>query len=492
MTSSPNREIYWMQGASPVPYITAKKVRYVGMFGAVGLALLLLAGSTQSTGMLTLAMAALLCGVLVFIAMGKETSRGVATSISNRVRGALARLGRWDEFDPDVEVRPYWLRHVRVLSVTPGTATKRAELALLEEGDSYVAVLEVEGGGHGIHGDNGHVTREGAFSRALRNISLLEPSITHVEFVTRGVPAEDVDLNRRRPSPPWLTDALAESREQVREIAKQNSQQVRSWAVVRIDVRELDAKLRDDGHRVNEDSLTRAAFDAVGNITKELMACGIAVHGGLSRRRLAAVIRGMLLPHRSVDETTGIREFWDAWPGFRPSGRGNALMTADPVTEQQWFHASLSIPRIGWPPNPVYGRWLEPIVLTDRVAHRVVVTSFELMSPSRALKLARSQLTTASSRTIGERKKGKVMTGGTELEESVVQLVARDLDVRKAAGVRGTTRVLVSATSQRELARARSVTQSILTNDMGASVVWWDDHRQTVGVLRALPLGLGV
>ena len=486
MSNVLERQKYWLEGASAVPFITRRKVLTILALTIIATGLLVWVTVSYNPIVLVSAIGLAIAAVLVWLRRDVEGDRWVVSAIG-AFRRVLARHGRWDEFDPAVETRPFWLNDLRVLAVSGSEGG--SELAILDEGQHFVAVLEVDGGGEGIQTVANHIRRERAFSDVLRATAQPRTGITQVDFITRAVPAQDEDV-ASAPLAPWVTPAVAASMQQLADDAKKVAQQVRSWVTIRIAVDHLEDRVRDQGLRPNDETLCEAALDTVSQFTRLLVDHGIDVHRGLSPRRLAAVTRGILLPSRSIDDTTGIRDFWDAWPAFRPTDHGEALMVFDPITDRgAWCHATGTIPRRGWPTTTVSGRWLAPLVLNNRLSHRIVMTSFELIPQAKAMVLARDQLTTAASMRIRERNQGKVSLGDKAMEESSAHIVGEDLAVRQAAGLRVVTRLMVSAPTLRRVRRAKEDAELIAANEMGVTKFWWDDGRHALGVLATLPMG---
>lgn len=481
---------YWLAGAPTTPWLTKRKIVTTGVLGMLAIVLLAVVMVTQSL-LLTLAMFAAIGGIVaLWMRRDDEGGRIVSEFVSRHLRTLLARQGRWDEFDPDVDFRPFWLEKTHLYAVS-GDASS-AELGLVVDNTHMVAVLEVDGGGQGIQSVTALARRERALQGVLKACAAPRSTVEQLDFITRCAPvdAADVDVNSQLVQ--WVTPAIRTSMNQLADQAQDTAQQVQSWIAIRMSMSQLAEKARELGIDPNPEVMAEAAFDTVGQVTRHLTDHGIAVHRGLSPRRLGAVVRGILLPDFSVDDTEGLDEFWDAWPAYAPTDRGEALAVFDAdSTHADWFHAAGSIPRRGWPDQTVVGRWLAPLLLTDRVPHRVVMTSLSLIPPRRAHQMALDQLTTAASRRIRKRNSQQVSTGEEALEESSARTVGEDISVRSQAGVRVVTRVMVSAKSRRTLRRAREEAESIMEQGMGVTEVWWDDHRQAVGVLNTLPLGWG-
>lgn len=486
--SKVERRQYWLEGVATVPFVTRRKVVRTIALGTLSVLLLLGVSVSQNVWLALAALACIALAVVMWFRRDADGGRWVMRPI-NRVRAMLGRQARWDEFDPDVETRPFWLRFHRVLAVSSPTGGN--ELCLLDEGLYFVAVLEVDGGGNGIQQVAQHVRREQAFQNVLRTAARRSSGVvaSQLDFITRSVSAMDEDVEVTEFAE-WVTPAIKTSMRQLAEESKRKAQQIRSWVAIRMPVNRLEERVRAHGAELTDESLSEAAFESVSQVSRLLMSHDVRVHRGLSPRRLAAVIRSFLLPNWSADDTSGIREFWDAWPAFVPTQTGTAVAVFEgDSADASWYHMSGSIPRSGWPTEPVQGRWLASLVLSSQLSHRVVMTSYALIPPGEALSLAHDQLTTAASLRIRERNQGKVSMGDKAHAESSAQIVGADLAVRAASGVRTLTRVMVSAESMSALDRAREEVETITGTEMAVTEFWWDDDRATLGVLAALPLG---
>jgi len=481
------RERYWLEGASATPFFTRRKIVTAVTLGTLLVITMFALVTTKNVALLAVAIG--LVAAVTGVLMRRDASGGrwVTTVLLGGVRRALARQGRWDEFDPDIEEQPFWLSSLRILGVS-STRNPSRELALLDHTTHLVAVLEVDGGGQAIQTAATHVRRERAFSDVLRNAAQAGTAVSQLDWITRCVPADPSAFANVKVVD-WVTQAVENSMRQLAVEASDRAQDVRSWVVLRMPVAALADKARDLGLQPNDEVIADAAYETVGQFLRLLADQGIAMHRGMSPRRLAAVIRAFLQPQYSVDDMSGIERFWDAWPAFAPSARNEALAVFN-SEEAEWFHASGSIPRSGWPVEQVQGRWLADLVLTDRLPRRVVMTSFELIPPHKALAFARDQLTTAAAKRIRQRKSGQVSTGELEVEEGSARTVGQDITVRRHAGVRTVVRVMVSAETPAKIRRAKEEAEAVMTRFMGVTEFWWDDDsRHTLGVLATLPLG---
>lgn len=487
MSDTPlKRPTYWLEGTATVPLMTRNK-----LWTSAGLAVVAFGSilAVPATGSPFLALISLIAALaLVVVWLRKDTGQfTLLLHLMSRIRRGFARAGRWDEFDPAVEVRPFWLDSLRILAVSSEAGS--GELAIMDQGLHFVSVLEVSGGGQGIQTIPAHLQRENSFQEVVKAVSGKRYGVSQLDFITRATSAMPEDFPQTEFAD-WVTPGIVASMEQLEAQGRENAQQIRSWVAIRMPVEKLAESLRMHNRRVNDESLSMAALDVVGRVTRLLMDHSIRVHRGLSPFTLAAVIRSILLPDRSGDDAADIKEFWDAWPGYAPTKSGDGLVVYDPATQQPaWYHSAGSIPRPGWPKSLVRGRWLEGIIFNDEVRHRLVMTSVVLYDHNAALSLAKDQATTASSRVLRSADAGKVEFGGLKYQETSASTVGRDIEIHQATGVRVTTRLMVSARTETALARAREEADTVLSKHLGVTDFWWDDNRQALGVLASLPLG---
>lgn len=484
------RRKFWLSGAETKPWLSWRRVAVIVVLGAVAAICLFAIVITQSLMLVIVLLVTIGAAVVTWRRKNADGAGLLGTWLGGLSRAAAARWGRWDEFDPDIDDRPFWLEGMRVFAVSG--ANEEGELALLEDRGHLVAILEVDGGGEGIASIAAERRREDDFRDVLRACARARTTVSQLDLFTRRVPAEAAQVKALQESDldDWVTPTVKRSMLELGELAGEEANAYRSWVAVRMPILDLAEKARDLGVEPSEEVIAESAFDTVAWVTRLFEQHGIPVFGGLSPKQAGAVIRGILLPDYSVDDTDGITDFWECWPAFEPAPRGDSLAVFAPdAMEAGWFHAAGSIPRRGWPDSVVNGRWLTPLIVGGRCAQQVVVTSLSLMPPHRALALALDQLTTASARRLHKDRTREVSTGEEQLEESSARTVGMDITLRSQAGVRVVSRVMVSARSRRQLRQAREDCQSIMEQQLGVTEFWWDDARQTVGVMSCLPLG---
>lgn len=498
-TDQPERAQYWLGAIPASKWVTRRRLVAFGVLGTITIVLLVVLAFTQN-GWVLLGIG--IAALAALTAWGKTDAYGgqwLSSVVGEAVRSWLAQAGGWDEFHPGHEKRPWLLGRVRVAGFTePASAS---ELCLIDVADenAFVTVLEIDGDGEGIRPMYQHRRIEGNIGRLLNKLCEPRQVPSQVDFIVRCTPPVSPDFKR------WTgkhlrTDITAEAQASMRELAdeaERRASTLRAWVAIRMPVEALAERARLEGRAVNPEVLAELAYEVTGEVTRILTSHEVTVLKGLSVRQVAAVVRGILLPHHDVDTTEGITGFWDAWPAFQPSKGGEALISFDPADPEAstWLHSSAVITRDGYPDELVEGRWLEPVVLESKVSHRVVVTQFGLISHREARLIAKDQLTAASVRLVKQERLGATSTGEFEDARTLAQAITRDITRYSNAGVIPIVRVMVSARTPRALRAAR---EDLTAADVERAMrvrpdgLKWQDGRQTPAILRMLPLGMEV
>lgn len=422
--------------------------------------------------------------------------RWVRDTVSARLRRAAARMGRWDEFDPAVDERPWPLEDYAMLAVTASEDDDPdAGLCLIDTGrtNCYVAVIEVDGDGQGIRPNWEHDQLERGFHGFLDHLTIANSRVAQVDLITKispegGEPFMEWTAQHLRPG---QQEVVQESMIELARGSEHLSSQVRSWAVVVMPMDRLVTYLKDLGLEPNPELIAEAAAESVSEVTRSMIDHGLRIHQGLSTRQISAVIRGIMLPDYNVDDISDIEDFWAAFPGYQPTARQNSLIAYSEDRDNLWYHRSCVVPRDGFPTEYlVNGRWLEPIVLESAVPHRVISVKYALMPHHQAREIARDQLTSAAGRVYRKHKVGTISDGEVEEGQTLAQRVASNVRRQGNGGVIPVVRVLVSAKSERMVARYKEQMEAEMMQKMGISNVIWDIP--ALGMMATLPLGVEV
>lgn len=489
-----SRSTYWLGGIPARRWVTRRQVlTYVGL-GVAAVAVLMLVLVTRSPIMIVALAVVLFAAFLLWQHPDASGGQWIRSAILEGTRSVLARWGRWDEYSPGVDRRPWLLGDMRVVGVAGSDGGP--ELCLIDAEDTYTAVLELNGMSAGVLSDMIQDQAELGLAEVLDALCDHRQPVSQVDFITQAVPArvaadQYLEWTKQRMSPKTTSPA----ERSMLELADwmKSTTEYRSWAVLRMPISELRAKARAAGLKITPESIAETALDTVGEATRLMIHHGIGVRAGLTPTQVAAVIRGLLWPGFSVDDTSGIDGFWDAWPGFEPADRGRGLVTyLDRDSDQRWYHATAVVPRDGFPADKVAGRWLDGAALEADVTHRVVAVQFALLPHRQARDLARDQVTSARTRIIRSRRRGQVSTGEDEADESLAAAVMGDITRRGRGGVIPVVRVMVSSPSLWELRQDREAMHIQAERRLQVRTLSWTDGRHGPGVLSVLPLGIGV
>lgn len=498
-TRQAQRAHYWLGAIPPSKWMTRRRVITFIALGAITVVLLLVQMYTQSVWVLFGLAAAAVAAVVAWSRSDANGGQWLATVVGEAIRTRLAHAGGWDEFHPGFETRPWLLDHMRVAGYTePGG---EAELCLIDLADEncFVTVLEIDGDGEGIRPMYQHRRIESNIGRLLNKLAEPRQVASQIDFIVRCAPPVTPEFKTWTETHLRADDITAEAEASMRQLAdeaERRANTMRAWVAIRLPVDALAERARLEGRKVSRETLAEVAYEVTGEVTRILTSHEVRVMKGLSVRQVAAVVRGMTLPHHDVDSTDGIDGFWDAWPAFQPSSSGDALITFDPADPDRtaWRHSCAVITRDGYPEELVQGRWLEPVVLESQVPHRVVCTQFALVTYREARLIAKDQLTSAAMRLAKQSRLGETSTGEHEDSRSLAQAITRDITHYSNAGVIPVVRIMVSARTPRALRAVREdmTADAERTLQLKPDGLKWQDRRQAPAVLRMLPLGMEV
>lgn len=499
VTDRPQRPYYWLGAIPASKWVTRRRILAVVVLGGITVILLVALAFTQSVWVLIGIGITVLLGIAAWSKTDAYGGQWLSTVIGEAVRSKLARAGGWDEYHPEFEKRPWLLQNLRVAGFSQ--MDSGAELCLMDASDenAFVAVLEIDGDGEGIRPMYQHRRIEGNIGRLLNALCDPRQVPSQVDFIVRSAPPVTPSFKA------WtakhlrddVTDEAESSMRALADEAERRAGTLRAWVAIRMPIEALADRARLEGRGVSPETLAELAYEVTGEVTRMLRSHEVTVLRGLSVRQVAAVVRGIMLPHHDVDSTDGIGGFWDAWPAFQPSKAGEAVIAYDPSNPEAttWRHSSAVITRDGFPDELVEGRWLEPVVLESPVSHRVVVTQFGLIPHREARLIAKDQLTAAQVRLVKQARLGATSTGENEDSRTLAQAITRDITRYSNAGVVPIVRVMVSARTPRALRAARedlaagAVERGMHVKPDGLK---WQDGRQTPALLRMLPLGMEV
>lgn len=487
------RDRYFLGEVSPEAFFSARRLLIMGSL--VGLFILGLIVITVTQSPVAMVGEGLIAAVLGLM-YARRTASGaswVSVVFGERIRRWWARRGGWDSHPAGTPL--FDLEDVSVQGWAPEEGAGEIGFVVNDREGYVVMVLEVEGDGDGTRSSAEHLLLERSLPAIVRELGDPAMLVDQLQLITRVVPGQGSDYRDWQDEvvttscPPNLSGLQASMRE-LAEMTVRQVHNVRSWAVLRLPMNELLSEADEIGLNTRDPETLFVAAAGVGAQMARLMeAESIPVVKALTGAQIGGLVRSLMLPDRDPDDTTAIGSLWSAIPEIEPTVAGTSMVTVDPDTGRQWWLASGSIGRSGWPVGTVLGRWLEPLVLQSDVPHRTIVVTLKPMDVHRSRTLARGQLTTARARTLGRHRRQEISTGEDEQAESAAAQVVQDVTTRGQVGVVATVRVQFAADHPRALRRGRDQISRTFSSVMSGRQWLWDDHRHTAAALQVLPLG---
>jgi type IV secretory pathway TrbD component len=458
--------------------------------GAVGLLMILL---TRSWLVLLGELAVV---ALVALAMQRRTAAGdpFLATVRDGVRRRVARRTRADQFVQAVDDNgrvsvPREVGSVDFLGVT--TAERGPELAIVRRPQYVSTVLEVAGGGDGLL-----PTRETnafglRFGRFLATLARPEIPVDQIDLSTRVTTTSPANYEK------WLADHASphSSQAQLADLynlagnVAADGEEYRTFMTVCMPITALGAAARRAGGEGLE-GIAEAAFETTRQVVLEAKRSGLRVRHGLTQRQLAGLIRHLYVPDMPID---AIGDLASPRQAFVPYTAYDRYLETQSPSGVDWYHATATVPRDGWPLREVGVRWLEALV-TDITPStiRTVTTQHRLVPKSVMRTKAALALTLDEADLLKQEKRGQVSTGEREAQKAGSSQLLNDLLHAGAAGDQVTLRVTVSAPSPVDLDEARDRLTSAALANADFSRIKWLDGRHHHGHLLTLPLGRGV
>jgi hypothetical protein len=363
-----------------------------------------------------------------------------------------------------------------------------------EDDERYLtAALEVLGDGDGLRDiweDNRQGHRFGTF---LYGLSRPDLPVDRVDLSTRVLPVDPEEhrgwlAEHLNPAAPIM---LQESMWELAEQAGWSGERYRTFLTIRMPRSALLARARllTGVGQVEEDDVYAAAFDTVGQVSRDAANVGgLKVRAGLGPRALGALIRHTWCPSWLPDDYSGIATALD---GFMPYAAERTHVAAGTTEAEHWCHAVASVPKDGWPMTGVPYRWLEWLV-TD--VHppvvRTITSQFPLMAKAEARRTAFVALTLDKATEEEGTRKGRVSTGEDEAQSTSSARTLADL-IGPAAGTRPALRLLISARTSAQLAIDRERVAAAAL-EAGLNRLHWHDTRHHHAMLLHLPMARGI
>jgi hypothetical protein len=457
---------------------------------ALGLLVALTLAGSSLAGLVVVAVAAALIGVLRLRNVFGEAA-------ADRYGGRLARLlvgwAGLNEHDQSPGGPPAVLGETRLIDVAVGggrTLWLVEHAGGREDETSWTAVVEIDGEAVGEADQTAEDRRAGRFERFLTAVCRADLPVDQVDVVTRVAPDKMGDYAEWAALVSAAASPAAGAELRLRgPMVGERSSRVGSWLAVRMPLAALRRADRRAGGDGGLGDLGDAAARAVDQVVRAAADNGLAPRRLVTRDLLAGVLRSWLDPGHDWDDLSGLTtDLWEAVPSFRPAGAGFSALAARSAGGTAWAHAAGFVGGGQWPPEPVGGDFLRGLVTSLWEAPvRTVVAQFATVPAHRARGIARSLTAGAAAAQRRESKRGRVSTGEEGVKESAATALLGDL-TRGSVGVLRGLRVLVSSPSLSGLWDAR---QGVERAVPGLGWTWCDgDHAR--GLVNCLPLARGL
>lgn len=491
----------------PRTYVVGGETRKRGMFGIVGgwkglgavtvgiVIFTIVETQVQSWWPIVIALGVAAAAMIVMV--GRTASGDSWAGVRrDRLRRRIALRFGMDRFEPGVDpatglrVVPSEVGLIETFTV-PNGRHKMGVVVHASQVTYYSTVVEIVGGGDGIVELSATNNRGKDFEDLLFACSRAGFPVDEIDVSTR------VTIGGRAEYLKWLGDRahhageeLADSTLEVAGMVTKGAENYRSWMVVCMPDDQLAAQVARLGKRPTVANKAEHA----ARVTLEV--CRLARRRGfkpvkiLSPIEIGGLIRHLYVPSVEADDHADIRSLRE---GFVPYGPGaDTGFVAFGPDGSQWWHASASVPRDGWPLQPVDARFLESLVTDVTPATIRTVTAQHRLVPKVAARRAAVRAKTLDEADIlAEEKRGKVSTGESEAQSDASSRLLRDLLYGQAGGAHPALRITVSGHSASDLADARERVDAA-AQDAGFGRLVWHDSRHHHGHLLTLPFGRGI
>lgn len=459
--------------------------------GIVGMVLLV---TTQSL---------IVLGIEVLIALGvrwvwRRRTRdedSMLDVLGDSTRLKIAEYTGADRYDPPaIQPRPVPLELGSVSFASAQAHDNAPEMAVVDHasdhGDYLSTVVEVLGGGEGLRDVRETNAAGAAFGALLYGLAAPGMPVEQIDLTTRVLPVPASAYRQ------WARDHVDEDAapvvtENLTDLAGRVSacgERYRSWMTLRMPRAGLAARASRTG-RVTPERILDAAYEVTAEVARRAGESGLTVRGGQGPVRLGALVRHLYNPSYQIGDVTGISSVRD---GFQPYRSTRRALHVPAEKGPDWWHATASVPRDGWPLRPVGMRWLEALVTDITPATiRTVTAQFRLTSAQTARERAAVAHTLDQAEIKGDQAAGRVSTGLNEAQASASARVLDDV-VNKAAGCLPALRITVSAPGETELSEARDRVHNAAMDEGQINRLRWHDTRHHQAHLLTLPFARGI
>jgi hypothetical protein len=354
-------------------------------------------------------------------------------------------------------------------------------------GDPYLtSVLEIAGSATGLRDDAVYDGDAERFGLLLAEIANGDSLIDGVQMLNRVLPIDPTEHARfvEESANPNAAPELHESYAELTVLTEQRAEQHRNYVVLRVPVdHEFLGRAQDYGK--GDVGFTALMAEEVWQFAELCQGAGIQVLSGLGPVRLAALLRSLYDPDFPIDYQAGANP-QSCWPQ-KTTDELDYLLVND-----RWFHRVAHIPADAWPHEPVNMAWLQPLLTAVHPATlRVMTVLMDLHPAGEARDRAVRDLTYDVANAREQEKRGKISDGSELTQLSQAQQRIEDIREARAGGVTATAYVVVTARSEREVARAsRRIANA--ARACGITGLDWLRCEHSRGFVNTLPLFRGL
>ncbi|OYN89545.1 hypothetical protein CGZ91_11740 [Parenemella sanctibonifatiensis] len=424
--------------------------------------------------------------------------RSVAESIAAGRYRAIARHRGWGSWSPSTDLPvPRAVGEIHVMGVSkvvgdPEHAVVRHTPVEDPARTVWTTTLEIGGRGDGRRHTrelvNDAVQLEGLLSRMAQN----HLAVDELQVTVRAMPG----------LPPRYREQLAQARggrpesvisantDDLVNVASAVTDSYRTYVTLGMPETRVRAMIG-RSEKITRERIADEVHTQAGRVAQFLTSAGYTVQGGLGPRRWGALVRHLQAPSWSLDDLSGIGAAID---GFQPYTQvEDAVAVFDQTHDVTWCHATASVSASMWPATIKGSRWMEGLV-TNMVPDeepsviRAITTTMRLLTPAQARRDAQADILFAATQSLAERH--KITDGSAERQTGAG--VARLVDLLEgAAGVKVTTRIMISAPSEDGLWHARNQADEA-ASAAGIDRLDWADERPGDAMVWTLPLCRGI
>lgn len=492
---------------TPRSYVLGGETRKRGIFGAIGgwkgmgvatavIAVFVVVESQVQSWWPILALLLVVAAAAVILAGRTASGDSWAAVRRDRLRRRMALRSGLDQFVPDVDAATGLRavpREVGVIETytVPNGPHRIGVVVHASQVPYWTTVVEVIGGGDGIVEVTSTNNRGKDFEDLLFACSRAGFPVDQLDVTTRvTVGGRDEYLKWLGGRVGYAGAELATSAVEVAEMVTKGAENYSSWMVVCMPDDQLSAHVAQLGKAATLENKAEHA----ARITLEV--CRLARRRGfkpvkiMSPEQIGGLIRHLYVPSIEAADHQDLASMREGFVGYG-AGHETGFVAYGP-DGSAWWHATASVPRDGWPLQPVDARFLESLVTDVTPATiRTVTSQHRLVPKVAARKTAVRSKTLDEAEILGDEKRGRVSTGEAEAQTNASSRLLHDLLYGQAGGAHPALRVTVSGPTPAELAAARERIDAA-AQDAGFGRLVWHDSRHHHGHILTLPFGRGI